>query len=466
MAAPVLSNRAPDNPAADGGRTEVTDPLTELIRLPADEKERRGLLHTPAEIRGQMELWESTFTIFRAKLERIRAFLGGFLRAEKKHVICAGAGTSEYIGYCVEGLLRRRLQVPVDVVSTASLVTNPETVLLKKYDTLLVSFARSGNSPESLGAVLTADMVSDRVRHLVVTCNERGALAKWAERAQSRAAEADSETADAARAVGRGSVVRGAPVEERASEKVFALLLDGRTDDKGLAMTSSFTNMVVAGQLLAHAFDFAECGARLARTAEAAKNFLGPASEAARELGALDFERAVFLGSGPHWGTAIESRLKLQELTAGRVMCAFDTFMGLRHGPAALIDGRTLIVAYISKDPYRRGYEIDLLRELRGKKLGMRTVACGPALDDRTRSLVDVALDFDPGGASGIDDEHAPPVSVIFGQLLGLFKSLALGLMPDAPSRTGIINRVVKGVRVYNLLAHRASGTFEIIAGE
>jgi tagatose-6-phosphate ketose/aldose isomerase len=244
------------------------------------------------------------------------------------------------------------------------------------------------------------------------------------------------------------------------------LCLDGRTDDKGLAMTASFSNMVVAGQLIAHTFDFGGCEARVGKTIEAGKILLERAPDAAKELCGLDFHRAVFLGSGPHYGTAIESHLKLQELTAGRIMCGFDTFMGLRHGPQALIDGRTLVIAYISKDLYRRKYEGDLLKELREKKLGLRTAACGPALDDRTRSLADVSIDFDPGGKLGLDDEHAPPVSVILGQLLGLFKSVGMGLKPDSPSEAGVINRVVKGVKVYNPLEYRKTGRFEIIAGE
>jgi tagatose-6-phosphate ketose/aldose isomerase len=409
--------------------------LTDLLDLSEVEKERRGLLHTPAEIHGQAELWASTCTIVKEKHERIRAFLGEFLRAEKKHVLCAGAGTSEFIGYCLEGLLRRRLEIPVNVVSSTSLVTNPENIFLKDYRTLLVSFARSGNSPESLGSVEIADMTSKNVWHLVVTCNEGGALAKWAQGSDG-------------------------------TRNAFTLCLDGRTDDRGLAMTASFTNMVVAGQLLAHTFDFAGCEARVGKMIDAGKILLERAPDVAKEICALDFHRAVFLGSGSHYGAAIESHLKLQELAAGKVMCGFDTFMGLRHGPQALIDGRTLVVAYISKDPYRRKYEGDLLKELREKRLGMRTAACGPALDERIRSLADFSIDFDPGGKLGVDDEHAPPVSVILGQLLGLFKSVGAGLRPDAPSEAGIINRVVKGVKVYNPLEHRKSGRFEIIAGE
>jgi len=41
-------------------------------------------------------------------------------------------------------------------------------------------------------------------------------------------------------------------------------------------------------------------------------------------------------------------------------------------------------------------------------------------------------------------------MDVTVGQTLGLFKSLAFGLKPDNPSVKGVINRVVKGVKIYN----------------
>ena len=43
--------------------------------------------------------------------------------------------------------------------------------------TLLVSFARSGDSPESVAAAELADQLLSDVHHLVLTCNADGRLA-------------------------------------------------------------------------------------------------------------------------------------------------------------------------------------------------------------------------------------------------------------------------------------------------
>jgi tagatose-6-phosphate ketose/aldose isomerase len=429
--------------------------LNELLALGDDEKRKRGILHTPSEIAGQVGLWESTFKTVERNLESIRGFIGAFLENEKRQLLCTGAGTSEFAGLCVEGLLRKRLMTPVNVVSSTKIVTNPQDVFIEGYSTLLLSFARSGNSPESVGAVEIAEKYSAMNTHLIVTCNASGALKRWA----------DAHGVDAQGADAQGADSLGFDAHGVAAQGVFALCLDERTDDKGLAMTASFSNMVLAAQLIADAFSFGRSEARVAEQIEAGKNVLETAPDVIKEVCDAEFDRAVFLGNGVLFGTAVESHLKLQELTAGRVMCAFDTFPGLRHGPEAVIDDRTLVVCYLSRDPYCRKYEEDLLRELREKKLGMLTLAFADRVSGPLRKLVDRTVEYDLGGRLGFGDDYAPPVAVIVGQLLGLFKSTALGFKPDAPSEAGVIHRVVEGVRVYDPVEHRRSGSFRTIAG-
>jgi tagatose-6-phosphate ketose/aldose isomerase len=171
----------------------------------------------------------------------------------------------------------------------------------------------------------------------------------------------------------------------------------------------------------------------------------------------------VFLGDGAHFGTAIESRLKLQEMTGGAVMCAYETFPGLRHGPEAVIDERTLVVAFLSEDPFARRYELDLLSELRAKRLGRAVLAVAGQAREAS-ALADVCVEYDPDGRIGLPAEYAPPVQVIAGQLLALFTSLARGLKPDNPSETGVIHRVVEGVKVYDPVAFRAGRGFRVLA--
>jgi tagatose-6-phosphate ketose/aldose isomerase len=402
--------------------------LTKLLGSSPGEKRQRGILYTPQEIHDQVELWGDTCRRFKAERRKLAEFLGAFNSKSHRAVVCTGAGTSEFVGYCLEALLRRKWRIPVNVVSTPKIVTTPQDFSIEGYATLLLSFARSGNSPESLGAVKIADMLCRDVHHLVITCNERGALFR--------------------------------EVSGRADG--MALLLDERTNDSGLAMTASFSNMVVAGQMLSHLYSFEEYEKGFDNLLQAGKAMLERAPDVAEEIAQLGFERAVFLGDGGNVGTAAESHLKLQELTAGRVMCTWDTFAGLRHGPEAVIDANTLVVAYLAADGFARRYELDLLQEIREKGIGKALLTVAHALPEEIKGSSDYTIEYGTQ-ADPLPDDLIPPVYIIVGQLLGLFASLRLGLRPDDPSESGIIHRVVEGVRVYDPQVYRRSGRTEVI---
>jgi tagatose-6-phosphate ketose/aldose isomerase len=47
------------------------------------------------------------------------------------------------------------------------------------------------------------------------------------------------------------------------------------------------------------------------------------------------------------------------------------------------------------------------------------------------------------------EEEFLTIVSVLPAQILAFFKSIQLGLKPDTPSDSGMIHRVVQGVKIY-----------------
>ena len=145
-------------------------------------------------------------------------------------------------------------------------------------------------------------------------------------------------------------------------------------------------------------------------------------------------------------------------------MCGYDTFPGLRHGPEAVIDSNTIVIAFLSLEPYTRKYEKDLLKELKDKNIGKAVLIVADKIDEDEKSLGNYFVEFDPEKSIDLKPYYTPPLYVIIGQLLGLFKSLDLGLKPDNPSEKGIINRVVKGVKVYDYHEFLEKGTFKIIA--
>jgi tagatose-6-phosphate ketose/aldose isomerase len=378
------------------------NPLGALLSLSVAEQEARGLRHTAAEIAQQPAAWRGTFSRLQSRLPDLRDFL-----AQPPTVFLIGAGTSDYIGHCLTQLFRRRLNCETLAVPSTTLLTEFDEYLRPGKRYLWLHFSRSGDSPESVAVLERALAETPQVAHLVITCNRAGRMAQLA----------------------------------GAHERARAVVLDDATNDRGLAMTSSFTNMVVAGQILAAGAEKYATKVLPALCA-AGGQFLATAADAAHELAACDFRRVCFLGAGALQGAARESALKVLELTAGRVLTLSETPLGLRHGPLAALDKETLLVAYCSGEATRRRYEITLLEEIKRKKLAGATVAIAPA-ETELRPCVDYLLTH---GAASLSNAYRPPLDVIFGQLYGLFASLRLGLRPDAPSPGGAISRVVSSI--------------------
>ncbi len=367
-----------------------------------------GAVHTIPEILGQPALWRGIWTGLRAERPALLPFLAPSALGPHREIVLTGAGSSAYIGELLQGRYALRTGRTVRAVPTTDIVTNPEEAFPRDVPTLLVSFARSGNSPESVAAMDCADARLRDVKHLIITCNPKGELA------------------------------RHPTPNPRA---VF--VLPPESDDQGLAMTGSFTGMALAGLLLAdlECLDAAE--ARVERLAAAAEGILATQGDRFRELAALPFTRAIFLGAGALKAAARESHLKLQELSDGNVICAYDSFLGFRHGPKAAINASTLLVFLFSGRPGHRAYEEDLVDEIRSGVQGLFHLGVGEGL--RTHSPLEATIPL-PGP---MDDEERAICAVLAAQILGVHKAIALGLRPDTPSPAGTISRVVRGVTIY-----------------
>jgi len=393
------------------------DALHRLLSLSTQEKTHLGVAATPSEIAHQPEMWRDTAGRVAEAAPGLRALLGQVgLPDRAAEVVFAGAGTSDFVGRCLEAPVSAALRTRALAVPTTDIVTHPAWAFPSARPAVLVSFARSGDSPESLAAMELALALRPEVRHLVITCNAEGELAK-----------------------------RAASLGERA----YTLVLHPRTNDRGLAMTSAFTSMVIAGLGLAYLDRVDEYVALVHRAAVAAERVLGVAPDTTDSLAKRGPRRACFLGSGPLLGAATECHLKLQELTDGRIICFYDTFLGLRHGPRAAIHEDTLVVCFLSSNPQVRRYELDLIRSNHAQGIGLAHVLVTAQSDDELSGLAEHVIAYDPDGTLTLPDAFAAPVVTIVGQLLGLFASLASGLKPDAPSAGGVISRVVQGVTIY-----------------
>ena len=385
--------------------TTVLDPLPQL--------EQAGAGATAAEIGQQPDLWRAVAGIVAAGRADVDAFLAPLLARPDLRIVLTGAGTSAFAGQVLAPALSRRLGRGVEAVPTTDLVSAPREGFPADVPTLLVSFARSGDSPESLAATRLAEQCLAEVHHLVLTCNAEGQLAR-----------------DHA----------GAP-------RSLVLLMPAEANDRGFAMTSSFTCMVLAAWL-AMAGDLpAEDVDRLVSAGRAVLSDAGPvvSALAARRPGTV-----VYLGSGSLTGLAHESALKLLELTTGAITVMADSSLAFRHGPKAVLDDGTVVVVYLSTDRYTRAYDLDLVRELRAQ-LGADQVyvvdgdeAPDPSLGAGPRVAVP--------GLSGLGDVLLAVAAAPVPQLMGLASSLAVGRTPDNPFPSGEVNRVVQGVTVHPLV--------------
>jgi tagatose-6-phosphate ketose/aldose isomerase len=393
------------------------DALAKLLDLPREEKIERGLHYTPAEIAQQPATWRSTFSIFQEYRTKFAKFLeqAGFDHSgsPKPTVFLIGAGTSDYVGRSLVHVLRRLWKCEVIAIPSTSILTHGEDYLIPGQKYVWISFSRSGDSPEGVSAIEKALVSHPDIHHIVVSCNAEGRMIRCA---------------------------AGKP-------QAFTVALDDAVNDRGLAMTSSFSNMVVFGQCMAHVHNFGEYEAILSQLIEAGRSFLPHAADAAAAIAAEPYERVCFIGSGALEGTAVESGLKVLELTAGKILTISESAMGLRHGPMAALDKTTLLVAFLSSDDKVAGYERDLLQELMRKRLVKTQMAVG---GHPTLPLDGFAERYlSPDTSTAVPDDCRPPVDVLFGQLLGLFFSLRCNLMPDRPSPDGVISRVVQNVRIY-----------------
>ncbi|RII15615.1 putative tagatose-6-phosphate ketose/aldose isomerase [Streptomyces sp. YIM 130001] len=383
----------------------MTAPLSPaLVSVPGAE-------HTSREIAQQPEAWSRVDRIVAEARPELGSFLEPLLAEPRLRIVLTGAGTSAYAGEILRTALAAHTGRRVDAIATTDIVADPLGSFADDLPTLLVSFARSGNSPESTAAAANATDLLGSCAHLIVTCNADGDLARL----------------------------------HRDRSDSHVLLMPAEAEDAGFAMTSSLTCMLLAVLL---AFGQRPAGSVL------------PLADAARavvegELGARvdDFaagvpERVVYLGSGSLKALAGESALKLLELTGGAVVSWADSSLGFRHGPKAFLTDRTSVVVYVSNDPYTRQYDLDILEEMQSALPPGRVVAVAGRPDGLPAELTWLLP-----GLDDTDDVALALPAVVCAQRIALRASLHRGIRPDNPFPDGEVNRVVQGVTVYPLPA-------------
>ena len=269
---------------------------------------QRSSYETAREIMQQPTTWKQTLTCVEANQERLEMFFADVLRHGDFSIVMMGAGTSEYIGNVLEPWLNRRKNYQVRSVASTDMVVAPKRFINPSKTTLFISYGRSGNSPESVGAIEAAQSICQNAFHLMITCNPDGALHRWS---QNRS-------------------------------NALSILLPKDTNDLGFAMTSSFTNMLLASLLILEELVDAKRKEAVSSLSSAVEHQLPINAVQLREIvDTFDFNRIIYLGSNVLKGFAQESALKVLELTSGKVATLFDSFLGFRHGPKSFLNEQT-----------------------------------------------------------------------------------------------------------------------------
>lgn len=366
--------------------------MADYLNISEDELTEKNAYWTAREISQQPNVWLKVAHNINSSRTEIDAWLKPILARKNLRIILTGAGTSAYVGESLAPHLSKELKKTVEAISTTNIVGNPDQYLYKDVPTLIISYARSGDSPESLAVCALGDQLIDQCYHLAITCNKASALSNYLEN----------------------------------NTKARVQLMPEETLDNSFAMTSSFSSMLLATLCI-----FAPNEPMLKKAIDRAATVIDEKLSVIKEQAHLPYVRAVFLGAGGLLGIATEAKLKMLELSGGEIDCYSESPLGFRHGPKLIVNEQTLVIVLGSSDNHTKKYDNDLYNELQ--------------IDAKTSFLFNLIDQI--GG--GLDDVWSSLPYIVYCQILAFYKSLALGYTPDNPCPTGEANRVVQGVKIY-----------------
>jgi tagatose-6-phosphate ketose/aldose isomerase len=370
---------------------------------------------TAEEISQQPFLWEQVLEIFIDKKEDFKKYLFNKLEDKDLRIIFTGAGTSAYIGEVLVPYLLYKKNIFSEYIPTTDLVTSPEKYLLREKSTLLISFGRSGNSPESIAAIDIAESYIDDLFNIIITCNNEGELYK----------------------------------RFKNSEKDLTILMPEKSNDRGFAMTGSFSSMLLSAMILFDIDNFELYKKDINLISKRAEKIIEEDYKKIKNICNFKSNRVVFLGSDILKGFIRETRLKVLELTSGQKESSFETFLGFRHGPKSILNEETDIFFYLNVDDFTNKYEIDLIDEIKSQNNYKNILICDPKGFKNIKDYTEFYFDF----SDIYEDLNIKELIyfdyLVLAQIYAFISSVLLEINPDNPSPNGQVNRVVKGVKIY-----------------
>lgn len=366
--------------------------------------------NTAQEIKQQPEVWTQILELFIKDESLIKRDLS-FLEPNIHEIILTGAGTSAFIAKALAPYLQK-IGWMARAVDNTDLITDP-CAYLKRKPTILINFARSGNSPETLENIEIAKKICGNDLYTInITCNNTGELAHKSQKWKNN----------------------------------FLFLLPEAVNDRGLAMTSSFTSMLLWAIMCFTKIDEVQIFLKTL-----IKNTIHIRDEQILNLVALskaNFKKIVVLGANELKGFAEEASLKNLELTNGEISTFYNSPLGFRHGPKAIIDGQTLVVYMMSTSKHARKYDYDVAKELAKESKYQKMIILDYNRDDKLKTVCDEY--YYPKQTRKAPVIYAGLWYVYLMQVLAINNSLEHHKAPDNPCPTGEIGRVVSKFKIYH----------------
>jgi len=331
--------------------------------------------HTFAEILNQPNAWAETIRLVEGRAGALSALADG-----ADEVIFTGCGSGLNASRAMAPAFQHFTGIRARAVPAAEVVYFGDSVLARRGTSLVVLVSRSGETTETVMAGEAARARGSKT--LAITCYPRSSMAQAA--TECLALEAANE--------------------------------------QSVTTTQSLTSMVLCGQLLAGiAAGNGGYLEQLRRLPALGCQVIERYQDLGRRIAEDDrITKFAFVGSGPYYGLARESQLKVKEM----VLLPSDAYpvLDYRHGPKSNVDEHMLVTLLMS-DSARR-VEGEFLREMTGLGGNLFVLADGAEPDADYR----VAL------GSGLsefvrDILYMPPI-----HFLAYYKSLRRGQDPDNPA--------------------------------
>lgn len=389
-----------------------------ILDYSKQQLQAKGAAYTASEITQQPAVWKQIISLYENKKDKIDAFLHKTVHAKTK-IYLVGAGTSEFIGAAVVNELKRN---GYDIASVAStdLVSAPEVYFTEKHDYLMVSFARSGNSPESYASLLLAQQfVKTRLSALTITCQANSNLIE----------------------------------QTKAINNHFVYVLPPQTNDHSFAMTSSYSAMLLTCLLILSknkqvVYDSMQIVCRIVT------KFLAETGQLKDDYATKIQGNVVLLGSNDLKAVAEEGALKILELTQGIIPTFYNSALGFRHGSKSILNAQSTVIFLLSKNSYTRKYDLDLLKELYDDQQVTNIIVLDFGYQREVKAFADVYYCFYENHA--LADVYVGLIYVVCLQTLALFLAIREQISPDNPCPSGRVNRVVKGVTIHDYFLNKA----------